>query len=232
MREGCDLVIQIGQGGGCALVEREVGAERPHRPGHAAAHVEDAVAGDQNAGGLVQQRHVPRCVSGGVVHAHAPGHVEHLPVGHLLGNRNRRESLARESLQYLTDATCRGRLAGFDERSVLRVHHSTTRRGLGQQLRRRPGVVVVRVGEDDALHITRVLADVGQPGDDALARAPNPGIDQGYRAVLFDEGERIDEVAQRRDAPDLWAQRYRAHVSCCCSGSPGSAGSPGTARRA
>ncbi len=63
-------------------------------------------------------------------------------------------------------------------------------------------MVQMRMGQNQSLHITRVFADLLEPGDDALVREPGASIDQRDGSVLLDEREGVDEVARGRDPMD------------------------------
>ncbi len=78
----------------------------------------------------------------------------------------------------------------------------TSRSGVAHHASSAAGVVEVRVGEDDALDISRMLADRRQRRDDLLGSPLDAAVDERDGPIVLDEGKRIDEVAESRDAVD------------------------------
>jgi len=113
------------------------------------------------------------------------------PTGHTREDRPERRS-----------AIARGCIAGDDVSGLLLVNCHAIGARLCHHLGRAAGVVAVRVGEDDLLHIGGVLVDGGQPFDDLLRCALHSAVHQGHRSVGVHKREGIDEVAQRRNAVD------------------------------
>ena len=73
-------------------------------------------------------------------------------------------------------------------------------------------MVAVGVGEDDALDIERMSADLGQTGHDPLVREEHAGVDQREGTVIFGEDERVDVVARGWYPPDVLTEGdYTSH---------------------
>ena len=82
------------------------------------------------------------------------------------------------------------------------MHVDARRGGLLDHARCAAGVVEVRVREHNPLDVPRVLADRLKCSNDLAGRALEPAVDEGDGAIVFDEGEGVDEVPERPDAID------------------------------
>ena len=219
MRERGGGVVELAEHVRGLLGQGDVGACHQPGPRHAAAHVPDRVAGDEDAGVGMAQRHVARCVARCVHHLDATRDGQDVPVADRLGDDHLREPAGasvdgREPARRVAGVARRW-LTGTDECGVVLVHgHARRARGAHDVLRS-TGVVDVRMREHDARHVPGVAPHGCQPGPDATRCGPShPAVDEGDRAVVLDEREGVDEVGRSRgDAPHRSRQLHRRRAA-------------------
>lgn len=144
---------------------------------------------------------VSRCVQ----HTKSPRGFDDLTIGEGVCDRSGGEATTGEPPEECPES--RGRIswrgdAVADEGRVIGVNLYASDAGRFDHVGGAPGMVTVRVGENDPLDIPRVFAQVCQAFDDGPGRAFDSAVDERDGSVVLHESERIDEVAHRRDSID------------------------------